>query len=247
MASHPNPNPNPNPYPNPDPDPDPTPTPTPNPDKVAYNGVALCYLQKVGGRWQYVSEVVVHDEAALMHQLGVTNLTAATHPDTVATPHDCRTNTPTWGWQPSPAATAAATNAAAATAATAAAAAATAPWHAAPSVYRIGGGGYADSLAAAAAVAVAVVAEAAPTTPSPNAEPQLGWWVFGVAGQLLSLLVALTLSAAFAVSLYRRAADEREREHALAPAEEVYLRMPDGGATASKPDRGPWGGARGQE
>ena len=97
MASHPNPNPNPNPYPNPDPDPDPTPTPTPNPDKVAYNGVALCYLQRVGGRWQYVSEVVVHDEAALMHQLGVTNLTAATHPDTVAAPHDCRTNTPTWG------------------------------------------------------------------------------------------------------------------------------------------------------
>ena len=148
------------------------------------------------------------------------------------------------------AAPAAAVPAAAATAATAAATA-TAPWHAAPSVYRIGGGGYADSLAAAAAVAVAVVAEAeaaaAPTTPSPNAEPQLGWWVFGVAGQLLSLLVALTLSAAFAVSLYRRAADEREREHALAPAEEVYLRMPDGGATASKPDRGPWGGARGQE
>ena len=98
-------------------------------------------------------------------------------------------------------------------------------------------------------MAVVAEAEAGATTtpPSPNAEPQLGWWVFGVAGQLLSLLVALTLSAAFAVSLYRRAADEREREHAPAPAEEVYLRMPDGGAAASKPDRGPWGGARGQE
>eukprot|EP00964_Phaeocystis_antarctica_P078698 scaffold48960_cov49-Phaeocystis_antarctica.AAC.4 len=238
MASYPSPNPNPNPSPN----------PTPNPNKVAYNGVALCYLQKVGGRWQYVSEVVVHDEAALMHQLGVTNLTAATHPDTVATPHDCRTNTPTWGWQPSPAATAAAANAAAATANAAAATAAAAPWHAAPSVYRIGGGGYADSLAAAT-VAVVAEAEAGATTtpPSPNAEPQLGWWVVGVAGQLLSLLVALTLSAAFAVSLYRRAAEERQREHAPAPAEEVYLRMPDGGAAASKPDRGPWGGARGQE
>ena len=192
---------------------------------MAYNGVALCYLQRVGGRWQYVSEVVVHDEAALMHQLGVTNLSAATHPDTIAAPHDCRTNTPTWGWQPS-------------SAAAAAAAAATAP-----------------SLAAATATAVAVaVAEAAAgatttTTPSPpNAEPQRLWWVFGVAGQLLSLLVALTLSATFAVLLYRRAAEDLQCRRACGPAEEVYLRMPDGdGAAASKSDRGPWAGARGRE
>ena len=90
---------------------------------MAYNGVALCYLQRVGGRWQYVSEVVVHDEAALMHQLGVTNLTAKTHPDTVAAPHDCRTNTPTWGWQPFSAAAVAVAVAAAQDAAAAAAAA----------------------------------------------------------------------------------------------------------------------------
>ena len=191
---------------------------------MAYNGVALCYLQRVGGRWQYVSEVVVHDEAALMHQLGVTNLTAATHPDTVAAPHDCRTNTPTWGWQPSSAA--------------AAAAAATAPSLAA-----------ATATATAVAQAEVVAAAATTTTPSsPNAEPQRVWWVLGVAGQLLSLLVALTLSAAFAVLLYRRAAEERQRGRARGPAEEVYLRMPDGdGAAASKSDRGPWAGARGRE
>ena len=84
--------------------------------KVAYNGVAVCFVQRVRGRWQYVSEVVVHDEAALMHQLGVTNLTAAMHPDTVAAPHDCRTNRPTWGWQPSSVAYAAAAVATAAAA-----------------------------------------------------------------------------------------------------------------------------------
>ena len=72
--------------------------------------------------------------------------------------------------------------------------------------------------------------------------------MLGVAGQLLSLLVALTLSAAFAVLLYRRAAEERQRGRERGPAEEVYLRMPDGdGAAASKSDRGPWAGARGRE
>ena len=160
-----------------------------------------------------------------MHQLGVTNLTAKTHPDTVAAPHDCRTNTPTWGWQPS-------------SAAAAAAAAATAPSLAA-----------ATATATAVAQAEVVAAAATTTTPSsPNAEPQRVWWVLGVAGQLLSLLVALTLSAAFAVLLYRRAAEERQRGRARGPAEEVYLRMPDGdGAAASKSDRGPWAGARGRE
>ena len=193
---------------------------------MAYNGVALCYLQRVGGRWQYVSEVVVHDEAALMHQLGVTNLTAKTHPDTVAAPHDCRTNTPTWGWQPFSAAAVAVAVAAAQEGAAAAAAA-----------------------AAAGAEAEAAAVTTTTTTPSsPNAEPKRVWWVLGVAGQLLSLLVALTLSAAFAVLLYRRAAEERQRGRARGPAEEVYLRMPDGdGAAASKSDRGPWAGARGRE
>jgi len=66
----------------------------------AYNGIAVCYVQKVGGRWQYVSEVVAHDELALFSQLGLTNLSAVPHPATTAAPHDCRTNRPTWGWQP---------------------------------------------------------------------------------------------------------------------------------------------------
>jgi len=186
--------------------------------KVAYNGVALCYVQRVKGRWQYVSEVVVHDEAALMHQLGVTNLTAAMHPDTVASPHDCRTNRPTWGWAAQP---------------SSAAAGAAAP----------------PSLAAATVAAVVEAAAAATTTlPTPNAEPRLGWWVLGIAGQLLALGVALKLSAAFVATLYRRATEERQRVRACASAEEVYLRMPDGsGAAASKSDRGPWGGAMGRE
>ena len=36
--------------------------------KVSYAGIAVTYVQKVGGRWQYVSEVVVHDELALLTQ-----------------------------------------------------------------------------------------------------------------------------------------------------------------------------------
>ena len=52
------------------------------------------------GWHRYVSETVVHDELALLSQLGLTNLSAVVHPDTAAAPHDCRTNRPTWGWQP---------------------------------------------------------------------------------------------------------------------------------------------------
>lgn len=66
----------------------------------AYSGIAVTYVQRVGGRWQYIAEVVNHDEWALMVQLGVANLSAVPHPDTVAQPHDCHTNRPTWGWQP---------------------------------------------------------------------------------------------------------------------------------------------------
>ena len=42
----------------------------------------------------------MHDELALLNQLGLTNLSAAVHPETAAGPHDCRTNRPTWGWRP---------------------------------------------------------------------------------------------------------------------------------------------------
>ena len=114
----------------------------------------------------------------------------------------------------------------------------------------------ATATATAATVAAVAEGEAAATTttrPSPNAEPLRVSWVSGAAGHLLTLLVPLTLgAAAFGLVLYRRAAGERQRERAGAPAEEeceeVYLRMPDGdGVAAGKPDRqydrgGPWSG-----
>ena len=64
---------------------------------------------------------MAHDEAALLYQLGVTNLTASLHPDTAAAPHDCATNRPSWGWQPPGSAAAAAATAATEVAAAAAA------------------------------------------------------------------------------------------------------------------------------
>ena len=109
-------------------------------------------------------------------------------------------------------------------------------------------------VATVAAVAEGEVAAAATTTrPSPSAEPLRVSWVSGVAGQLLTLLVPLTLGvAAFGLVLYRRAAKERQCQRARPPAEEeceeVYVRMPDGdGVAAGKPDRqydrgGPWSG-----
>ena len=113
----------------------------------------------------------------------------------------------------------------------------------------------ATATATAATVAAVAEGEAAATTttrPSPNAEPLRVSWVSGAAGHLLTLLVPLTLGvAAFGLVLYRRAAGERQRERARAPAEEeceeVYVRMPDGdGVAAGKPDRqydrGPWSG-----
>ena len=88
--------------------------------KVAYNGIAVCYVQRVGGRWQYVSEVVVHDELSLMGQLGVVPPAPMASPSLGegASPHDCTTIHPSWGWQPPATLAAAATTAAAAMATT---------------------------------------------------------------------------------------------------------------------------------
>tara|TARA_B100000524_G_C23621685_1_gene359949 strand:+ start:135 stop:968 length:834 start_codon:yes stop_codon:yes gene_type:complete len=68
--------------------------------RAAYNGIAITYVQRVRGRWQYVAEWVVHDEWAVLDQLDFHNLTAVPHPDSVAAPHDCEVNVPTWGWTP---------------------------------------------------------------------------------------------------------------------------------------------------
>ena len=69
--------------------------------KVAtWSGMALCYVQKVNGRWQYVAEWVVHDELSAGIQLGVDMARVAALGTTVASMHDCVPNFPSWGWQP---------------------------------------------------------------------------------------------------------------------------------------------------
>ena len=74
--------------------------------RASWSGMALCYVQKVGGRWQYVAEWVVHDELSAAMQLGRLPWVAAnaTGAATAAAAHDCAPNAPSWGWQP-PAAT----------------------------------------------------------------------------------------------------------------------------------------------
>lgn len=98
--------------------------------RASWSGLAFCYVQRVNGKWQYIAEVhaaslvsplhacllqvpatfwnlelrclctqwVVHDELAAAQQLGVVGSLAM--PDTTVEPHDCRANTPSWGWQP---------------------------------------------------------------------------------------------------------------------------------------------------
>lgn len=66
---------------------------------ATWAGLALCYVQKVNGKWQYVAEWVVHDELAAALQLGVAG-SVALPPQTTAQPHDCTANLPSWGWQP---------------------------------------------------------------------------------------------------------------------------------------------------
>jgi len=67
---------------------------------VRYSGTAVCYVQKVKGRWVYVAEWLLHDEAALITQLGFTNLTAVPHPPLGNKLHDCSVNRPGFGWKP---------------------------------------------------------------------------------------------------------------------------------------------------
>ena len=66
---------------------------------ATWSGMALCYVQQVAGRWQYVAEWVVHDELTVAQQLGrVAELSSAVI--TKAQVHDCELNTPSWGWRP---------------------------------------------------------------------------------------------------------------------------------------------------
>lgn len=65
--------------------------------RFAFGGIAVTYVQKVRGRWQYIAEWIQHDERALLAQLGVS---PPSPPNTTAAAHDCHTNSPTWGWRP---------------------------------------------------------------------------------------------------------------------------------------------------
>jgi len=61
---------------------------------VIYRGIAVCYVQKVRGRWQYVAEWVLHDAATYMLQMGW-QPKAAPKPEL----RQCKQNLPSWGWQ----------------------------------------------------------------------------------------------------------------------------------------------------
>jgi len=61
---------------------------------VIYRGIAVCYVQKVQGRWQYVAEWVLHDSATYLKQMGF-KAKIAPKPEI----RDCKQNTPSWGWQ----------------------------------------------------------------------------------------------------------------------------------------------------
>merc|ERR1711871_1622850 len=66
--------------------------------KVAYGGIAVCYVQKVGGQWQYISEWLLHDEWAMLGQMGIEDLSKVPHPPLQYSTHDCHVNTPGFGW-----------------------------------------------------------------------------------------------------------------------------------------------------
>ena len=70
-------------------------------NKVAsWSGMALCYVQRVGGKWQYVAEWVVHDEVAAARQLGRVSALDKKEEATGELTHDCQPNLPSWGWMP---------------------------------------------------------------------------------------------------------------------------------------------------
>jgi predicted ester cyclase len=62
---------------------------------VIYRGLAVSYVQKVQGRWQYIAEWVLHDSGTATLQLGYT-------PQMAPKPEYrfCAQNTPSWGWKP---------------------------------------------------------------------------------------------------------------------------------------------------
>merc|ERR1719300_2359053 len=48
--------------------------------RVSFGGIALTYVQKVAGRWQYIAEWILHDELSLLTQLGFHELAKVPHP-----------------------------------------------------------------------------------------------------------------------------------------------------------------------
>lgn len=61
---------------------------------VIYRGMAVTYVQKVKGRWQYVAEWVLHDSASYLLQMGL-KPKIAPKPEV----RECKQNLPSWGWQ----------------------------------------------------------------------------------------------------------------------------------------------------
>jgi predicted ester cyclase len=62
---------------------------------VLYRGLAVSYVQKVRGRWQYIAEWVLHDSGTYSLQMGYTPHMAPKPEYQV-----CAQNNPSWGWQP---------------------------------------------------------------------------------------------------------------------------------------------------
>ena len=67
--------------------------------KVHYSGTAVCFVQKVKGRWVYVAEWLLHDEFSLISQLGFTDISAIPHSPLNDKLHDCSCNKPGFGWR----------------------------------------------------------------------------------------------------------------------------------------------------
>jgi len=65
--------------------------------KIIYRGLAVCYVQKVAGEWQYIGEYVLHDSASMALQMGQ-------EPKMAVPPvlHECELPSPSWGWEAPP-------------------------------------------------------------------------------------------------------------------------------------------------
>jgi len=71
--------------------------------RATWAGIAVCYVNRVGGRWKYVAEWVVHDELAMFAQLGLMNVNGVAlndKPDSLAAMLNSAADQPSWGWTP---------------------------------------------------------------------------------------------------------------------------------------------------